>query len=195
MSAASVSRWHARHLQNGHVRPKPMGGDQRSQVIEAHAPRILRLCEERGNIVLAELRDALAEQGVTTSTSTCRASCPPSHHPQTGALHAGRADRPDVAEARQAWFEGHSILDPDRLVFIDEIAASTRMVRRYGWAPRGQRCRLPMPCGHDKTTTVTAALRTSGLTATAIFEGATNGQRFVDYVTDTLVPVLRPAIL
>lgn len=49
-----------------------------------------------------------------------------------------------------------------------------------------------MPCGHYKTTTVTAALRTSGLTATAIFEGATNGRRFLDYVTDTLVPVLRP---
>ena len=77
-------------------------------------------------------------------------------------------------------------------MFIDETAASTRMARRYGWAPRGQRCRLPMPCGHDKTTTITAALRTSGLTATAIFEGATNGRRFLDYVTDTLVPVLRP---
>ena len=70
VSAASVSRWHARHLRDGHVRPKPMGGDQRSQIIEAHAPRILRLCEERGNIVLSELRDALAEQGVATSTSS-----------------------------------------------------------------------------------------------------------------------------
>ena len=46
-----------------------MDGDQRSQAIEAHAPRILRLCEERGHIVLSELRHALAEQGVTTSTS------------------------------------------------------------------------------------------------------------------------------
>jgi transposase len=70
VSAASVSRWHARHLRDGHVRPKPMGGDQRSHVIEAHAPRILRLCGERGNIVLAELRDALAEQGVATSTGS-----------------------------------------------------------------------------------------------------------------------------
>lgn len=77
-------------------------------------------------------------------------------------------------------------------MFIDETAASTRMVRRYGWAPRGPRCRLPVPCGHYKTITVTAALRTSGLTATAIFEGATNGRRFLDYVTDTLVPTLRP---
>jgi hypothetical protein len=47
-----------------------MGGDQRSHVIEAYASRILRPCEERGNIVLAELRNALAEQGVTSSTSS-----------------------------------------------------------------------------------------------------------------------------
>ena len=66
------------------------------------------------------------------------------------------------------------------------------MARRYGWAPRGERCRVAAPQGHYKTTTVTAALRTSGLCATALFDGATNGRRFRSYVTATLVPVLRP---
>ena len=65
------------------------------------------------------------------------------------------------------------------------------MARRYGRAPRGERCRLAVPQGHYKTTTVTAALRTSGLTAIALFDGATNGDRFRAYVTDTLVPTLR----
>lgn len=41
-------------------------------------------------------------------------------------------------------------------------------------------------------TTVTAALRTRGLVATTLFDGATNGARFHAYVTDTLVPVLKP---
>ncbi len=68
---------------------------------------------------------------------------------------------------------------------------TTNMVRRYGWAPRGERCRVAVPHGHWKTTTVTAALRTSGVAATALFDGATNGQRFRAYVTDTLVPVLK----
>ena len=49
-----------------------------------------------------------------------------------------------------------------------------------------------MPLGHRKTTTLTAALRTTGLLATALFEGATNGERFRDYVTGTLVPALKP---
>ena len=66
------------------------------------------------------------------------------------------------------------------------------MARRYGRARRGWRCRLPVPLGHRRTTTVTAALRTTGLLATALFEGATNQERFRAYVALTLAPALRP---
>jgi transposase len=97
-----------------------------------------------------------------------------------------------VKAERADWFEGQLELDPDRLIFIDETAATTAMARRYGWAPRGERCRVAVPQGHWKTTTITAALRTSGLVATALFDGATNGDRFRAYVTDILVPVLKP---
>ena len=93
--------------------------------------------------------------------------------------------------ARADWFADQDALDPDRLVFLDETAANTKMARRYGRAPRGARCRMAVPHGHYKTTTVTAALRTTGLTATTLFDGATNGARFRAYVSDTLVPVLR----
>lgn len=94
--------------------------------------------------------------------------------------------------AREAWFEAQPDLNPDKLVFLDETAAATNMARRYGRAPRGERCRLLVPQGHSKTTTVTAALRTTGLCALDLADGATNGQRFRDYVANRLVPVLRP---
>ena len=76
-------------------------------------------------------------------------------------------------------------------MFLDETPASTTMARRSGWAPRGERCRIAVPHGHDKTTTVTAALRATGWAATALLDGATNGTRFRAYVRDTLVPVLK----
>ena len=66
------------------------------------------------------------------------------------------------------------------------------MARRYGRAPWGERCRLAVPHGRDKTTTITAALRSEGLCAPSLFDDATNGARFRAYVTDTLVPVLKP---
>lgn len=93
---------------------------------------------------------------------------------------------------RQAWFDAMPDLDPDTLVFLDETAAATNMTRRYGRALRGKRCRLLVPQGHYKTTTVTAALRTTGLCALSLVDGATNGARFRSYVEDSLVPVLRP---
>ena len=77
-------------------------------------------------------------------------------------------------------------------MFLNETAATTTMARRYGRSRRGERCRLPVPLGHRRTTTVTAALRTTGLLATALFEGATNGEGFRDYVARTRLPALRP---
>jgi transposase len=96
-----------------------------------------------------------------------------------------------VRAEREDWFEAQDELDPDSLVFLDKTATTTNMVHRYGRAPRGERCRLAVPHGHYKTTTVTAALRSDGLCATALFDGATNGERFRAYVTDTLVPLLK----
>ena len=69
VSVSSASRWVERVRQEGAVAPKPSGGDQTSHRIEAHADLILSLYEARPETFLRELRDALAEQGVATSTS------------------------------------------------------------------------------------------------------------------------------
>jgi len=44
--------------------------------------------------------------------------------------HALEQGRPDILKRRQAWSDNQSNLDPARLVFIDEIGLSTKMVRR-----------------------------------------------------------------
>jgi hypothetical protein len=44
-------------------------------------------------------------------------------------LHAAEQDRPDIAAARRAWRRKQRRLDPRRLVFIDETAVATNMVR------------------------------------------------------------------
>jgi hypothetical protein len=45
---------------------------------------------------------------------------------------------------------------------------------------------VAVPFGHWKTITVTAGLRASGLTATALFDGPMTGARFRAYVEQTL---------
>ena len=69
------------------------------------------------------------------------------------------------------------------------------MVRRHARSPRGRRCRIAVPHGHYKTTTVTAALRASGPFAVDLMDGATNGGRFRSYVTDTLAPALKAGVI
>jgi hypothetical protein len=93
---------------------------------------------------------------------------------------------------RRAWFEAQPALDPDRLVFIDETGASTKMARRYGRSPCGARCRAPVPHGHWKTTTFVGALRVDGMTAPMILDGAMHGAAFTAYIEQVLVPTLRP---
>jgi transposase len=66
------------------------------------------------------------------------------------------------------------------------------MVRAYGRAPRGQRLVAAVPHGHWKTSTLVAALRCDGVSATGVFDGAINGETFLAFVEQVLVPTLRP---
>jgi transposase len=66
------------------------------------------------------------------------------------------------------------------------------MARLRGRAPRGDRCRAGVPHGHWKTTTFTGALRLSGMTAPFVYDGAMNGNVFLAYVEQVLVPTLEP---
>jgi transposase len=118
---------------------------------------------------------------------------PPSpDHAQKKTAHAAEQDRPDILKRRQDWFERQIDLDPERLVFIDETWASTKMARSHGRAPKGQRLRMSVPHGHWKTTTFVAGIRTSGLIAPFVLDGPINRDAFEVYVDKVLVPDLRP---
>jgi len=106
--------------------------------------------------------------------------------------HAAEQDRPDILRRRWDWFEGQPDLNPDRLVFIDETWASTKMARTHGRAPRGERLRSPIPHGHWKTTTFVAGLRVNGMVAPMVLDGPINGVAFQAYVDQVLVPELAP---
>jgi transposase len=75
-------------------------------------------------------------------------------------------------------------------VFLDETWAKTNLTRSRGRAPCGARLVASVPSGHWKTTTFLAALRTRGLTAPLVVDGAINGEIFLAYVRQQLVPTL-----
>ena len=83
-----------------------------------------------------------------------------------------------MAAARHAFIRRQPALDPERLVFLDETSATTNMTRRLGRCARGLRLLAPVPHGHRKTTTLVAGLRTTGITAPYVLDGAVNGDIF-----------------
>ena len=93
---------------------------------------------------------------------------------------------------RAAWREEFAAVDPARLVFVDESGASTAMDRTYGRAASGVRVDGPVPHGHWKVVTLTAAVRLDGIGACLAFDGATNTACFEAYIGECLAPTLRP---
>ncbi len=106
-------------------------------------------------------------------------------------LRAAEQERADVARKRRFWRHWQTWLKPDRLVFIDETGAKTNMARLRGRSLKGSRLGATLPWGHWKTTTFVAGLRTSGMTAPMVLNGAMNGPAFKAYVEQVLAPSLK----
>jgi transposase len=77
-------------------------------------------------------------------------------------------------------------------VFLDESGASTAMDRTHGRAPSGVRVDGPVPHGHWKVVTLTAAVRLDGVGARPAFDGATDAAAFETYLGECLAPTLGP---
>jgi len=97
-----------------------------------------------------------------------------------------------VARRRLRWKKYQARIDPARLVFIDETWAKTNMTRTRGWRLRGKRLVAKVPHGRWKTLTFLAALRHDGITAPFVLDGPINGEAFLAYVEQVLVPTLKP---
>ena len=83
------------------------------------------------------------------------------------------------------------MFDPARLVFLDETATSTNMVRLRGRCSRGQRLIDHVPHGHWKTITFVAGLRRRAMVAPLVLDGPMNATTFVTYLKQCLVPELK----
>ena len=78
------------------------------------------------------------------------------------------------------------------MIFLDESGAKTNLTRLCGRALKGERVHASAPCGHWQTTTMISSIRLDGSTACMALEGTTDTESFRSYVSQVLVPVLKP---
>ena len=97
-----------------------------------------------------------------------------------------------MALARWFWRRSQHSLNPAQLVFVDETWARTDMTPLRGWSLCGQRLMAKAPGGHWATTTFTAGLRHDGIIAPLVLDGPMNGEAFLSWIEQFLVPHLKP---
>lgn len=96
-----------------------------------------------------------------------------------------------MATARRCFKRRQRMLKPSRLVFLDETATNTKMVRTRGRCRRGKRLIGSAPHGDWKTLTLVAALRHNRMVAPMTLDGSMTGEAFLAYVSQALAPTLK----
>jgi transposase len=81
-------------------------------------------------------------------------------------------------------------VDPERLVFVDEMGVHTSLAPLYGYSAKGERVRLSVPRNRGKNTTLLAAMTLDGMGETIAVEGSTDQEVFDAYVEHVLAPTL-----
>ncbi|MGZ3294343.1 MAG: IS630 family transposase [Xanthobacteraceae bacterium] len=190
---STAIRWVNRWRETGSLEAKSNKGQSRSP-LKKHEEWLLGLVQQEPDLTLEEIQCRLFdERGQKAGIgSVWRFFDRHSISFKKKRPRAAEQDRPDVAAARTAWAHSQPQLDPGRLVFIDETGTSTNMARLRGRAPRGERLIGKVPHGHWKTTTFVAGLRTTALTAPGVIDGPMNGNAFLAYVEQILIPTLTP---
>ena len=184
-------KWLQRLRDTGSSAAKPRGGS--ISPLEEQAAAILGLVKERPDATLKQYVIALKARGIRASRSALSRFF--GRHDITRkkkSLQAAERQRADVQRARRKWISEQGLLDPARLAFVDETAVNTSMARLYGRGPRGMRVVDHVPFGVWQTVTFVAALRENKMVAPMILDGAMNGETFLAYVKQCLVPTLKP---
>ena len=191
VSVASVVKWSQRFRATGSAAAKPMGG-WRPYALEGERHWLLTRVSEAPDLTLRALAAELAERGITVSHYAVWHFLLREGITFKKSLRASEQERPDVARRRAQWKRYQGRLDPRRLVFIDETWAKTNMTRTHGRCLRGKRLIADAPLGRWRTLTFLAALRADRIDAPCVIDGPINGQSFLAYVEQLLVPTLSP---
>jgi hypothetical protein len=82
-------------------------------------------------------------------------------------------------------------VDPERLVFVDEMGTNTSLAPLYAYSPKGTRSYAQVPRNRGKNTTLLASMSLEGMGACLAVEGATTATIFESYVEQVLAPTLK----
>jgi DDE superfamily endonuclease len=84
-----------------------------------------------------------------------------------------------------------AVVNPERLIFVDECGTHTSLGPIYGYASRGERLYLSVPRNRGKNTTLLSSMSLEGMVSSLTVEGSTTARVFESYVEKVLAPNLK----
>ena len=190
VSSRTVTRYVELFNRTGDVLPRARCNGPRRLLGQHEQLILLRLILESPGIYLYEVQRELHDHGIDVSTSTiCRTlrfmGCT-RQRIQRVALQ--RSD-----ECRARFMAEISMYDPSMLVWIDETGCDRRnSLRRCGYSVRGMPPREHRLLVRGTRYSAIPVLSLQGIHDVQIFEGTVNGEKFVEFVEQSVVPLLQP---
>jgi transposase len=96
-----------------------------------------------------------------------------------------------VQAKRRTFVERLRTIQPEQLVFVDEMGSHIGMIPSHARSVRGNRAFGVIRRNYGSNVTTIAALGVEGVMTSLAFEGATDGASFEVFVRQVLVPELR----
>ncbi len=189
-----VRRLLKRHRETGSVKPFPQGGNPQPKLSSSHLEVLKTLVDEDNDATLAQLAQRL-EQRTEIKVSPSTISRGLGHLEITRkkkSLKASKAYTDEVQQQRRDYWQDVAEIKVSDFVFLDETGFNRAMVEVYARALRGQRAYGPKPPRGKNISVIGAMSLVAGFMAGFSFEGGTNGDTFLWYVEQVLVPNLWP---
>ena len=137
VSLSFITRLLALRRQTHSLAPRPHRGGPPPTLDQAGLQRLGQLVHDQPDAILDELAGQLGCGRMTVWRALRRLKLTR----KKKVVRADERDRPDVQKKRRQFQRELAGLDPKRLVFVDEMGATTALARLYGRAPQGERWR------------------------------------------------------
>lgn len=180
----------ARRRQGGPYAALPPSGGHQPVLTEQHQHKLRELVAEQPDATLEQRKE---RSGAPVSPSWICRTLERLKLPRKKSLRADEQDREDVQEARQQWQaeHQHAATAMRDYHFVDECGSRTDLTRLAGRAAPGERVVESVPAGHYEQLTLVGSLKLDGTSACMTLEGAIDGDSFLAYVEQVLVPTLK----
>lgn len=189
----TVHRYVKQYQETGTVDKKPHGGGRQPKLSEHDGyNKLIELYEEDNTRTDKEYAQLLYERfGIQVSRRIVNRAFAKLNITKKITYHASEQLCENVQEKAIEYIDEIKVIEREKLVFVDEAAAHSHLVRTYGRAPKGQRAYGRKPNDRGKRISMLGALALDGLRTGMFWEGYVDAQAFQIFVDDDLIPHLK----